>query len=543
MINYDNWILTDDHAYNVYCALQYCKECGEEGIRFSKDRYDFYMDMASEKLLFVANHGISKLRRIAFLLDGMRNFTIDGGGSEFVFHGAIIPLAILNCENISIKNYSVDYESLLSIETKVIATGEGYADLKPRAEQKWYVDGKTLYSDDGYGNVAKYGYMNIKGWYGENKYIPMCRDIFGINTAFEDLGNGTFRLYANVDFKENMCVILQTCVRPAVGLFIENSKKVIISDYEINRSYGMGVLAQKSEDITIDNMVVRAKKGREISLSGDGVHFVNCRGLIKVQNSSFEDQFDDAFNIHGIFTKIISKGCDYIIVRYMHPDTKGIDLYRSGSIIQTLSPDTLISNGIYTVKKAEVINVHCTKLYLNESTENIHVCDVTEDLTQSCDLLFENNRVLNNKGRGMLVAAKGKIRIKNNYFNTPGAAILFESDGKKWYESGGTCDVVISDNTFESCLYGSSENWGNAVIDIKPRERFDGAHYYHSSIKISDNKFDCNTKPLLYADNVDTVIFSENIIEKQLSVCVSYHNCKKIICDSNKVDGKNKNLI
>lgn len=513
MINYKDWILTDNHSYNVYCALKYCREKGEDGIYFPKGRYDFFKDMASEKHLCVANHGIAGLCRVSFLLEGMENFVIDGGGSEFIFHGAIIPVAVLNCKNICIKNYSVDYDSLLSIETKVVAAGEGFADLKPKAEQNWFVEGTTLYSDDGYGNIARFGYMNLKGWYGENKYMPMCRDIFGISTAFEDLGNGIIRLYADVDFKENMCVILQTCARPATGIFIENSKNITVTDYEINRSYGMGLLAQKSENITVDNMMVRAKAEREISLSGDGVHFVNCRGYVNVVNSSFEEQFDDALNIHGIFTKIVEKGDNYIIVKYMHPDTKGIELYDAGSIIQTLKPDTLIPNGRYMVNKAEVINVHYTKLFLNESTEDIQCGDLVEELTQSCDLLFENNRVFNNKGRGMLIAAKGKVRIRNNYFNTPGAAILFESDGKRWYESGGTTDVVISDNVFENCLYGSSENWGDAVIDVKPRERFDGENYYHSCIEISNNRFDGNAKLLLYADNADTVIFNNNIIK------------------------------
>ena len=120
---------------------------------------------------------------------------------------------------------------------------------------------------------------------------------------------------------------------------------------------------------------------------------------------------------------------------------------------------------------------------------------------------------------------------------------MFESDGKKWYESGGTRDVTISDNVFENCLYGSSDNWGSAVIDMKPRERFDGEHYYHSSIKICKNKFIGNTKPLLSADNSEMVVFNENDIKDQTAECVLYRNCKKFSCNGNTVDEKIKNLI
>lgn len=64
MINYSDWNLTDDHSYNVYCALEYCRKHNEDGIYFPKAHYDFYGDTAAEKLLFVANHGISNLCRI-----------------------------------------------------------------------------------------------------------------------------------------------------------------------------------------------------------------------------------------------------------------------------------------------------------------------------------------------------------------------------------------------------------------------------------------------------------------------------------------------
>ena len=44
MINYSDWNLTDDHSYNVYCALEYCRKHNEDGIYFPKAHYDFYGD-------------------------------------------------------------------------------------------------------------------------------------------------------------------------------------------------------------------------------------------------------------------------------------------------------------------------------------------------------------------------------------------------------------------------------------------------------------------------------------------------------------------
>ena len=289
----------------------------------------------------------------------------------------------------------------------------------------------------------------------------------------------------------------------------------------------MGVLAQKTENVTIDNMVVMSGKGREVSLAGDGVHFVSCKGTIRVANSSFEEQYDDALNIHGIFNRIEKKGEDYIIIKYVHADTKGIDIYKKGDKLQILDSETLIPYSEHTVEGVEVINAEYTKLYVGNA-ESIEVGDVTESLTWICDLIFEKNKVRNNRGRGMLVAAKGKVEIKDNYFNTPGAAIMFESDGQKWFESGGTTDVSISRNVFENCLYGNADNWGTAVIDFMPRKRFDGKNYYHKAVEISKNKFINNAHIVVRGDNIEKISIKDNEIVNQIGEKAVFENCKDV---------------
>lgn len=131
----------------------------------------------------------------------------------------------------------------------------------------------------------------------------------------------------------------------------------------------------------------------------------------------------------------------------------------------------------------------------------------------------------------MLIATKGRVEIKNNYFNTPGVAILFESDGKFWFEAGGTNDVRIFDNTFDNCRF-TRGNWGKNVIEIKPREAFDGKNYYHKYIEVSDNRFvNCNGS-LLSADNVESFVWKNNTLEN--SACekpATFKNCGQVDSD------------
>ena len=99
MINYSRFNITNDHAYNLFNAINYCREAGEDGIVFDGGRYDIYPEKASEKLLHVSNHDIYSEKRIAFLIENMKNFTVDGGGSEFIFHSDMIPFALVESSN------------------------------------------------------------------------------------------------------------------------------------------------------------------------------------------------------------------------------------------------------------------------------------------------------------------------------------------------------------------------------------------------------------------------------------------------------------
>lgn len=51
---------------------------------------------------------------IAFYLKGKKNVVIDGGGSEFIFHGRVTPFLLEGCENIEIRNLTVDYDPLFT---------------------------------------------------------------------------------------------------------------------------------------------------------------------------------------------------------------------------------------------------------------------------------------------------------------------------------------------------------------------------------------------------------------------------------------------
>ena len=161
-----------------------------------------------------------------------------------------------------------------------------------------------------------------------------------------------------------------------------------------------------------------------------------------------------------------------------------------------------------------------------------------EDFAWVCDLNFTNNCLLNNRARGMLIGTGGRVRIENNYFHTPGPAILFESSGDVWYESGGTNDVVIHKNLFYAC--NQTQAWGQAAISTKPRKVFDGSNYFHKKIEISENLFKDNYGELIYADNVETLIFNNNTLHDHKKGVGRTVNVKNLVGDCDELTSKNQ---
>lgn len=528
MINYSFFNKTPNHSYNVFNAINYCKKNGEDGIVFDKGEYHFYPDMASESVMCVSNNDIYGFRRIAFLISGMDGFCIDGGGSTFIFHGDIVPVYINNSENIKLENFTIDYEKYKILDLTVTDVNDNYFDVSVDYDNEYFVKDGILNICSGYSEVDTLHTLLLRSDGKSKEYCDGTSEAFYVKThpPIDDLGNKKLRFWnCALKVKIGMHLLAMGGERFLCNIVINRSADVTIGSVKMYFSYAMGVLAQMSRNITIDKMLVKAHDEKLFSLAADATHFVNCTGLVKVTNSSFSEQMDDALNIHGIYTKIIDKGDDYIVVKYMHESAKGIDIYNVGDKIAVVNSQSLVGNQYYVVEDVDVINLEYTRLRLDKDTDDVIVGDVVENLTNNCDLLFENNRVFNNRARGILIGTRGRVDIRNNFFSSSGAAIYFESNGDYWYESGGTNDVRIYGNTFEKCCIGPSY-WGKQVIRTVPRkESIDGV-YYHKFISITDNKFVKNAVPVLGADNIEHLVFKNNHSDGEMAYTIE--RCGKI---------------
>ena len=243
-------------------------------------------------------------------------------------------------------------------------------------------------------------------------------------------------------------------------------------------------------------------------------------------DSDFSGQLDDALNVHGVYTRILAVDGRVLTVKYMHSQAKGLDIFDKGDRIRIVSPDSLLPKGEYQVENLEILNNETTLLTLDRPVEAIPGDDC-ENISWMPEVEFCGNHVAFNRARGILLAAGARTVISGNYFNTSGGAILFESNGEYWFESGATNDVVITGNFFDNCHYGS---WSRAVIDAVPRAKAEDGRFFHGRIEITGNRFvSCHAAPIKL-DNVSEVIVRENLLEDTSADCGFVH-CGRVICD------------
>ncbi len=96
----------------------------------------------------------------------------------------------------------------------------------------------------------------------------------------------------------------------------------------------MGVIAQRSRNLSLRSIMVSPPPGgrRIVSTTADATHFVNCTGTIEIVNCLFEQQKDDATNIHGLSAKITRiLAPDQFEITMVHPQQAGIDFIKPGT--------------------------------------------------------------------------------------------------------------------------------------------------------------------------------------------------------------------
>ncbi len=544
-----------DTTPSVRAALEKVRSGKATKLTFPPGRYDFHPERASEEYLFVSNND-EGLKRVAFPLTNLEGVEIDGGGSTFVFHGYTIPFLIDKSTGITLRNFSVDFSRPFHSEGKVLAITPDHVDLEFSKEFPHEIRNGVLVFTDGQkgsGPATTVSSGEVLYPYGsllafdpvkrETAFMAKDRYKVGEGIAADKLGPNRVRLkIPDISAKVGDVLVFSPKNRDVPGIVISDGSGIHLTDITLHHCGGMGVIAQRSADLFVKKLRVTPPPGgaRIVSLTADATHFVNCKGKIELVDCLFEQQKDDATNIHGLYAKITNiLSPNRFEVTLIHPQQAGVDFIKAGTRLELNDGPSLREEGFATVKSVERINKHRTIVEIEGSLPaSVTLGDSVADAdANTAEVLMRGCVLRGNRARGILLGSRGRTIVEGNTFHTPGAAILFEGDSRFWFEQAGVRDVVIRGNTFDNCNYGV---WGTGCIQVGSgiADEFRSTSRYNRNIRIENNLFRAfSMLPLLSIYSVDGLTFTGNRLERTKTYSASKEGEWKMfnITDSDNV--------
>lgn len=504
-------------------------------LRFLPGEYHFYPDYAAEHCLCISNHDEDTLKRVAMDLSHFEGLVLDGGGASFICHTDIIPFFLQDARDVVLQNFSVDYAvpgysegELLEIDKYRCVIGIDQS-LYP-----CFVENQLLWFPRSCGIDPLYRWLEMDS----GRYAPVPnvgdmsftsgKDRFGANVIWTDLGEGRFEAVIAKDTPDALCfptsgkkgnrLILRHHFRTHPGFYAMDCQNLCYRNINVYHCVGMAAQFERTRDIELDafNVCLREKDRRVFTATADATHFIYCSGTIHLHHCLFENQLDDPLNIHGIYVRldrVLPDGS--LLCEWVHNQQKGVCIGQKGDRIRIVNNRTMLPVWEGHLKETLHLNKDYLRILLDEPLDApIQEGFVVENIDLSMpDVLIEHCTFRNNRARGLLLTSAGKVRVENNLFETPGAAILVEGDSNHWFESGETNDILITKNRFINCSYVHC--WGKAPIQVTPSapEMTDDRRY-HRLLQVVDNEFTCIDERLVFARNLEKLVFTGNKITR-----------------------------
>ncbi len=444
-------------------------------------------------------------RKTAIYLKNKKNIEIDGNGAALLVHGKMTPLLFDGCENILLKNLTIDYVCPTMAEFTVLSNENGVCTVKINPEYLYRIenneliwhgetglDGKPYWEDSYIGNRRHVKFFD--------PVQRMCFD-FGRNNLesekIEDLGDNTLRLtLKNKDAHLPAGSVVQTrnIVRDQTGSLFQRCKNLVFENLRVKFMHGLGMVSQFCENVSYINCDLTPAQGRTVASTADFFQFSGCKGKLLIDGCAARGAHDDYVNVHGTHLRVIEKDDteNSLLVRFMHAETWGFQAFEKGDELEFIRWDTLQPYEKTKVVDYERINDTDIRLFLDRSLPEIIVGkDVVENATWTPDLCVRNCSFGTTAGRGILCTTRGEVVIENNRFeNLWGPALLLEDDCNFWFESGYTTKIIFRNNHVIGCDYGITCE-GAPVIRYTPKvmdEDFNG--FVHGSLVVDGNRFE-----------------------------------------------------
>lgn len=522
-ISYDASV--KDYTPQVRAALESHPK-GNVTLKFEKGEYDFYPESAAEDFLTLSNN-CSGDRKIAFFINEMKDVRVEGNETDFMFHGRIVPFAVKNSKNVKISGISIDYDYPWTFEGEVLSNDAVKRSFVVRVfpDNKYRIDGDRLLFG-GYdweypmGESIVFNPATRRPWYDTSAYDHGywsgemgAREIEPGIVEFTRLSARDVPPVGSIWDDKGPMQLNRSC--PGIALL--SSKNIEVTDVHVYRSGAMALMAEYSENIKVSRFSTAQHEGnpRMITSSADATHFVDCKGLVILEDSYFESMLDDATNIHGVYMKVESVLDPHTFTAtFGHFQQEGNHFADAGDVLRLVDKTSLQPVGevrLVSIDKSDrcryVMNVDADLDAIAAEPTRYAV----ENTARGTDVIIRNCVVRYNRARSLLISTPGDVLIENCDFGSMMAGIRICGDANYWFESGNTRNVVIRNNKFTDLAINGREPQAILQIDpIIPKDARTNEFFYHDRIVFEGNEVDTFDNQIIYALSVKSLSIKNN---------------------------------
>lgn len=514
-----------NNSFAAALALQELKE--GDTLYLGGETLHFYPETAAQKHYYISNND-GGMKNIAFLIFNKKKITIDGEGADLIFHGSILPFVLDQSNEVTVKNLSIDYECPMFTQAEIIASKEDYVDLF--FDQKDFCakvkNGEFCFysKKDGWEHISsplvtefdpktcapvpfqKY-YFPVPGAIDKSNFLSVIM----YQVRLEQLNEQVIRMHGRLPYRHtvgNYWVATHSS-REYPGFLLNSTANTVLENINLYHTTSMGIIGQLSENITLKEITVapRPDSGRMLSVNADASHFVNCTGVISLENCRFVSLMDDCCNVHGNYLRCKQLVNDHtVLLTYGHFQQYGVVSFKKGDTLRFYAPEEFKSYAECTVQEAVLLRENLVLLTTKEKLPAQFAAQhLVENYSRMPEISIKNCEFGANRPRGVLLSSNKKSVVENCIFYNMNAAVQIGGEMKDWLESGSVENVTIKNNQFKNAAYA-----GDYVLDFAPRGVKNIEDYAHQNILVEGNTFTMNDRRILNAAHCKNLRFVNN---------------------------------
>ena len=472
-----------------------------------------------------------------------KNITIDGEGAVLLLDGNVSAFGLENCENVTLKNFTIDYKTPCLIQGKILESNDKYIEVDFDAdtfEIKFDEQLKTLVfkSKDGNDSFTSDSFLLNEFDPTLKKPVPASPDYFlcvnkphpvytsmSVCVDTEVVGKGKLRFtFKEKSVKHDVgnCIVGTIHERRNNNIHLFKCKNVTLENIDMYSSLSFGVINLCGENLSVRNVnsVLKPNSNRLLGVVADMFHCVNTRGKIDIHDCRVENLMDDCVNIHSLLSVVKSRiDKNTLLLHFTYLAKKAVNLYSRGEKIAVLHPESFEKVCELTVKNSEYMGDYHLCVSFDENVENVPEGYILESQDAKPEVYISGCSVGNNRGRGFLVPCGRKTVVENNTFYNTGEGVAVNGSSKTYLEGSAVTDLTVRNNDFINCSYNNK----NYVICINPINLTQVNTPYHRNIKIYGNTFGKNAQRMVFIRAAENVKIRDN-----------FSNDGKVLDETNK---------